>query len=132
MATLHQKYIIRRDIILQIWPFISTIIIVYLVTLTIFPGIESEIYSCRFGDWFPIILMAVFNMTDFFGKLMSTLFFRIHHKHLLLIALCRFTLIPLFAWSIMPRQEPFFTNAFWPITFSILLGMYCYYHWYGC
>ncbi|KAH9502056.1 hypothetical protein DERF_012855 [Dermatophagoides farinae] len=127
LITLHHKYLIRRDIILEIWPFISTIIIVYLVTLTIFPGIESEIHSCRFGDWFPIILMAIFNLTDFFGKLMSTLFFRINHRYLLLIAFGRFILIPLFVWSILPHQQneeqPFFANAFWPISFTILLGI---------
>nr|XP_027205339.1 equilibrative nucleoside transporter 4-like [Dermatophagoides pteronyssinus] len=121
-TTLYHKYQIRRDIIKQIWPFIFTIIIVYSVTLTIFPGIESEIYSCRYGDWFPIILMAIFNLTDFFGKLISTLFFRINPKYLLLFASIRFILIPLFAWSIMPRSEPFFSNTFWPILFSILLG----------
>ena len=127
LITLHHKYLIRRDIILEIWPFISAIIIVYLVTLTIFPGIESEIHSCRFGDWFPIILMAIFNLTDFFGKLMSTLFFRINHRYLLLIAFGRFILIPLFVWSILSHQQneeqPFFANAFWPISFTILLGI---------
>ena len=40
----------------------------YMVTLSLFPGIESEIQSCWLGDWMPVILMATFNITDILGK----------------------------------------------------------------
>ena len=40
----------------------------YLVTLSLFPGIESEVHSCRLGSWMPVVLMAIFNTSDFIGK----------------------------------------------------------------
>ena len=44
------------------------ILLSYMVTLSLFPGIESEIQSCHLGDWMPVILMATFNITDLAGK----------------------------------------------------------------
>ena len=44
------------------------ILLSYMVTLSLFPGIESEIQSCHLGDWMPVILMATFNITDLIGK----------------------------------------------------------------
>ena len=119
---LHKKYFIRKSIVYRIWPYIMSIMLVYFVTLTIFPGIESEIYSCRYGDWFPIVLMATFNLTDFIGKLMSALFYRINRMQLLTLSCLRFLLIPLFALSIAPRPHPFFANPIMPVIFSIILG----------
>ena len=40
----------------------------YAVTLSLFPGIESDIVSCDLGTWMPVIVMAVFNAFDFLGK----------------------------------------------------------------
>jgi len=45
-----------------------SICVVYFVTLSLFPGIESEIVSCRLGSWMPVVLIAVFNLFDFIGK----------------------------------------------------------------
>ena len=40
----------------------------YFVTLCLFPGIESEVVSCRLGTWMPVIMMAAFNTSDVIGK----------------------------------------------------------------
>lgn len=40
----------------------------YFVTLCLYPGIVSEIISCEFGSWMPVILMALFNLMDLVGK----------------------------------------------------------------
>ena len=49
----------------------------YFVTLCLFPGIESEIISCRLHSWMPIILITIFNLFDFIGKVRnSKKFFR--------------------------------------------------------
>ena len=40
----------------------------YMVTLSLFPGIESEIQSCLLGDWMPVILFTTFNLSDLLGK----------------------------------------------------------------
>ena len=44
------------------------IALAYFVTLCLFPGIESEVPSCRLRSWMPVILIGVFNLTDFIGK----------------------------------------------------------------
>lgn len=45
-----------------------SIALAYFVTLCLYPGIESEIVSCKFGNWMPVILMAGFNAADLMGK----------------------------------------------------------------
>ena len=52
----------------KIWPYMLGIFLNYMVTLSLFPGIESEIQSCLLGDWMPVILLATFNITDILGK----------------------------------------------------------------
>lgn len=121
---MENKFTTRKNILRCIWPYSVNIMLIYFVTLTIFPGIESEIHSCKYGDWFPIIIMATFNLTDFLGKLASIFFYRIHSIQLLFISVLRFVFIPLFTLSIVPIREPFFHSPFWPILFSMLLGKY--------
>jgi len=58
----------RFEVSKCVWSYMASICIVYFVTLSLFPGIESEIVSCRFGSWMPILLIAVFNLFDFIGK----------------------------------------------------------------
>ena len=52
----------------RVWPHMLSIFLAYLVTLSLFPGLESEVRSCRLGSWMPVILMAIFNGSDFIGK----------------------------------------------------------------
>ena len=58
----------RRDIARTLWPYMLSIGLAYFVTLCLFPGIESEVVSCALRGWMPVILMAIFNATDFCGK----------------------------------------------------------------
>lgn len=58
----------RHQVARSVWPYMTSIAVVYFVTLCLFPGIESEIIGCRLGSWMPIVLMAVFNGFDFIGK----------------------------------------------------------------
>ncbi len=58
----------RRAVAKLIWPYMLSIGIAYFVTLCLFPGIESDVLSCALGGWMPVILMAIFNATDFCGK----------------------------------------------------------------
>ena len=50
-----------------------SIAVTYFITLCLFPGLESEIRHCILGEWLPILLMAVFNLSDFVGKVGPTL-----------------------------------------------------------
>lgn len=45
-----------------------SIAVTYFITLCLFPGLESEIRHCVLGEWLPILVMAVFNLSDFVGK----------------------------------------------------------------
>ena len=58
----------RWEVAKSIWPYMLSIGLVYFVTLCLYPGIESEIVSCKLGSWMPVILMAVFNAADLVGK----------------------------------------------------------------
>jgi solute carrier family 29 (equilibrative nucleoside transporter) protein 4 len=60
--------IARWEVAKSIWPYMLTISLAYFVTLCLYPGIESEITSCRLGSWMPVIIMAIFNASDLFGK----------------------------------------------------------------
>uniref|UniRef100_S4RH58 Uncharacterized protein n=1 Tax=Petromyzon marinus TaxID=7757 RepID=S4RH58_PETMA len=51
-----------------LWPYMSAIAITYLISLTVYPGLLSEVRSCELGEWMPIMLMALFNYADLLGK----------------------------------------------------------------
>lgn len=51
-----------------VYPYMVTISLAYFVTLCLYPGIETEIISCRLRSWMPVMLMTVFNLTDLMGK----------------------------------------------------------------
>lgn len=51
-----------------IWADMLSIAVTYFITLCLFPGLESEIRHCVLGEWLPILAMAVFNLSDFVGK----------------------------------------------------------------
>lgn len=54
-----------------IYPYMVSIGLVYFTTLSLYPGIASEVPSCRLGTWMPIVLMSAFNFFDFIGKVKS-------------------------------------------------------------
>lgn len=67
----------------------------YLVTLTLYPGVESLITSCRLGSWTVIILMLVFNVSDLLGKMCAGVRVSWSPVTLLAAPLARFFIIPL-------------------------------------
>lgn len=56
-----------------IYPYMVCIALAYCVTLSLYPGIESEIVSCNLQDWMPILLMFMFNTSDVIGKVIKFL-----------------------------------------------------------
>lgn len=58
----------RMEVAKLIYPYMLSIGIAYFVTLCLYPGIISEIISCKFGSWMPVILMTCFNGADLIGK----------------------------------------------------------------
>lgn len=59
---------VRLSIIKEIWQLIIAVFSSYLITLLVFPGLVSEVQYCPIGDWVPVILVTVFNVTDFIAK----------------------------------------------------------------
>lgn len=51
------------------------ILVIYVVTMSIFPGYSSEnVESVFFRDWYPILLITTFNAGDFVGKCLSAIY----------------------------------------------------------
>ena len=49
------------------------ILVAFFVTLFLFPGIISEIQYCDIKDWMPVILITIFNLSDFIAKVTAQL-----------------------------------------------------------
>lgn len=51
------------------------IFIIYVVTLSIFPGfIAEDLVSELFKDWYPILLISVYNIADLMGKCLTAFY----------------------------------------------------------
>lgn len=64
-------YKIRKEVSKMIQKQMWTIFLCYFVTLSIYPGILSDLTSPRFGTWMPVLVISVFNMFDLFGKVIT-------------------------------------------------------------
>ncbi|XP_067912912.1 equilibrative nucleoside transporter 4 [Heterodontus francisci] len=119
-----------RDIILHryivarvIWPYMLSIALTYFITLCLFPGLESEIRNCTLGEWLPILIMAIFNLSDFVGKILAALPYDWKGLHLLISSCTRVIFIPLFLLCVLPSDQPVFNHPAWPCVFSLLMGI---------
>ncbi|KAI5640038.1 hypothetical protein M9H77_00398 [Catharanthus roseus] len=74
------------------------IVILYVVTLSIFPGYLSENVKSRFfKDWYPILLIAIFNVGDFLGKFSTAFYVPQSIYKIMWICVGRVGFYPLFA-----------------------------------
>lgn len=55
----------------------ASIGVAYFVTLCLYPGIVSEIISCKFESWMPVILMTAFNASDLLGKVSLIILYKL-------------------------------------------------------
>ncbi|XP_014215707.1 equilibrative nucleoside transporter 4 isoform X2 [Copidosoma floridanum] len=115
--------IARLEVAKLIYPYMASIGIAYFVTLCLYPGIISEIISCKFGSWMPVILMTAFNGADLLGKMLATLPFQWSRSQLLNFSCARALLVPLFLMCAIPRRMPVLSNELCPIVLSVLLGI---------
>lgn len=123
MIKIKKGFTTRLYVTIKIWHLMITICVAYLVTLSLFPGIESEIISCKYKSWMPVMLMAIFNLTDFIGKIIAPLFYHLKHIKLMVLSFVRIVIIPLLTLCAFPRSQPFFQNEVWSFMFSALLGL---------
>lgn len=112
----------RLKVVHVIYPLMISICLNYLLTLSLFPGIESEIENCSLRTWTPVILFLVFNLSDVAGKYLAKHLFSVSNQRILLYSSLRFLLLPCFILCLVPNEEPFFSNFTFILIFTIVLG----------
>ncbi|XP_050352075.1 equilibrative nucleoside transporter 4 [Nymphalis io] len=105
-----------------IYPYMVSIGLVYFTTLSLYPGIASEVPSCRLGSWMPIVLMSSFNLFDFIGKIAAAWPYEWSRSQLLMASGLRLLLVPLLLLCAAPRHSPHIVGDVYPIMFSVVLG----------
>ncbi|CAH2091172.1 unnamed protein product [Euphydryas editha] len=105
-----------------IYPYMVSIGLVYFTTLSLYPGIASEVPSCRLGSWMPIVLMSSFNLFDFIGKIAAAWPYEWSRSQLLMASGVRLLLVPLLLLCAAPRHSPHIVGDVYPIMFSVVLG----------
>ncbi|XP_059753181.1 equilibrative nucleoside transporter 4 isoform X2 [Balaenoptera ricei] len=118
-ALLLHRYVVAR----VIWADMLSIAVTYFITLCLFPGLESEIRHCILGEWLPILIMAVFNLSDFVGKILAALPVEWRGTHLLACSCLRVVFIPLFILCVYPSSTPALRHPAWPCILSLLMGI---------
>ena len=62
----------RRRVAAHVWPSALAMLCVYAVTISLFPGAFVD-QVLRFGDWFFVLIVLLFNGADFVGKMMPAI-----------------------------------------------------------
>ncbi|KAK3790026.1 hypothetical protein RRG08_040946 [Elysia crispata] len=120
----------RWQVVKLIYPYMTSFALVFFVTASLYPGIVSEMSSCRLGTWMPVVLMACFNLTDALGKILMPVKKDLTRRRLVCSAMFRFSLIPLALMCCMPRLRPILSGEVWPVLLTMVLGFSNGY--YGC
>ncbi|KAL3835563.1 hypothetical protein ACJIZ3_010299 [Penstemon smallii] len=100
----------------------SGILIIYVVTLSIFPGsVTEDVHSDLLKDWYPIILIAGYNVFDLIGKSLTPLYLIKNAKVAISASFGRLLFLPLFYVCL---NGPNFFRTEIPVTvLTCLLGL---------
>jgi len=120
---LHGGLRVRLAVCKKIVPHMVGIALTYAVTLTLFPGIESEIESCRLGDWMPVLLITTFNISDLLGKVLAGIQETWSRAELVLWPLSRIILVPVLAACAAPKHKPVIPGELAPLLVTVVLGL---------
>ncbi|XVE98340.1 hypothetical protein REPUB_Repub03eG0097900 [Reevesia pubescens] len=78
------------------WPALG-VLMIYIVTLSIFPGFIAEnLESKLLQDWYPVLLITVYNVADFMGKSLTAIYVLQSIKKATLTCISRLLFYPLF------------------------------------
>ncbi|MBA0633124.1 hypothetical protein Godav_001772 [Gossypium davidsonii] len=78
------------------WPALG-ILMIYVVTLSIFPGFIAENLESKFlQDWYPVLLITVYNVADFMGKSLTAIYVLQSIKKATWACISRLLFYPLF------------------------------------
>ncbi|XP_064648045.1 equilibrative nucleoside transporter 4-like [Lineus longissimus] len=113
----------RMHMVRIIWPYMLAFWLNYFVTLGVFPGLSSEVISCKLGSWMPVIMLSLFNVFDLIGKIFTAWEYDCPSIVLVLCSTARLVLIPLFILSATPRLHPVIGGMALPFFFSALNGI---------
>ncbi|KJE88542.1 hypothetical protein CAOG_00183 [Capsaspora owczarzaki ATCC 30864] len=107
----------------QIWkPALSTCLC-FFITLAVFPGIDTSFPSKNWGDWYPVIIIATFNLFDMVGKVLSAYVYQMPLNTLVLLNVARLVFIPLLILCAVPTDKPFFNHESWGVIFNVFFGV---------
>jgi len=108
----------------KVWQPSVNVLLTFSITLSIFPGMISEIKSDTFlntESWFTVLLITLFDVFDCLGRLSSSCtIFHETPKLIYGLSICRLLFYPFFVLCIKPRL---ITSPVVPIIFTILLGV---------
>ncbi|KAK4791682.1 hypothetical protein SAY86_032095 [Trapa natans] len=102
--------------------FGSGILLIYVVTLAIFPGyITEDVHSELLKDWYPVLLITGYNVFDLVGKSLTAFYFLENAKLAVWGCVARLLFFPLF-YGCLHGPEFFRTEI--PVTIlTCLLGL---------
>ncbi|GAB0087774.1 Equilibrative nucleoside transporter [Sergentomyia squamirostris] len=106
-----------------IYPYMVCIALAYCVTLSLYPGIESEIISCSLRSWMPVLLMFTFNFADVLGKILAAVPYAWSRRQLTLMSGLRTLLVPLLLLTCTPRERPIISGETPAFFFTAALGL---------
>jgi hypothetical protein len=96
-----------RWLLARVWRPSLSLFLLYVVTLSIFPGFLAEdVHSAELGDWYPIILITLFNAADLAGKNLPLVHCVREHGTMLKLTLCRFLFLPAFVAAALESAPP--------------------------
>ncbi|XP_025192759.1 equilibrative nucleoside transporter 4 [Melanaphis sacchari] len=102
-------YKLREEVSKIIWKQMLAIFLCYFVTLSIYPGVLSDLVSPRFGTWMPVLVMTVFNLFDLMGKLLGAYSYERWDDKILKSTKKRLFMIPAILLIVIV-QHPFHTK----------------------
>ncbi|KAG5674286.1 hypothetical protein PVAND_004265 [Polypedilum vanderplanki] len=113
----------RIKVARAIFPYMTCITLAYAVSLSVYPGLESEIISCNLKSWMPVLLMFTFNVADVIGKILAAVRYQWSRRQLILMSTLRALLIPLLLLCVAPRNNPTINGELPAFVFTIALGL---------
>ncbi|XP_076888818.1 equilibrative nucleotide transporter 8-like [Bidens hawaiensis] len=109
-------------ILKKLWCLAMSMVSIYVVTLSIFPGYLSEnVKSVRFGDWYPVFLITTFNVGDFSGKCLTAIYVIKRSKWVVWGCVTRVLFYPLFMGCVFGPK--WFKNEGLVALLTLLLGV---------
>ncbi|GAB2274839.1 Epsin-3, clathrin recruitment and traffic between the Golgi and endosome [Dionaea muscipula] len=113
-----QQRLSTKQLFFQNMDYAFDLFVIYLLTLSIFPGFLSEdTGSHKLGSWYALVLIATYNVWDLIGRYMPLLIMLKSRKGLTAAILARFLLIPCFYYTAR------FGDQGWMILLTSVLGL---------